>query len=118
MVIQKCVACLVLIALLLAGCSRSGAEEFTPNEMSTGVLDIDTMNLERTFTFSADPAVAVLQLHWSGGLRMDTVEYSLSGDGRCRKVRRSGGALFTRAKKWSCRMAKPRLSYGWPSTAG
>ena len=93
MVIQKYVTCLGLVALLVAGCSRSGAEEFTPNEMSTGVQDVDAMNLERTFTFSADPAVAVLQLHWSGGLRMDTVEYSLLGDGRLRKVRRSGSAL-------------------------
>jgi hypothetical protein len=90
----KHLACPVLIALALVGCSRSGAEEFTPQEMSTGVLDIDTINSERTFTFSADPTVAVLQLHWSGGLRMDTVEYSLFGDGRLRRVRKSGTAFF------------------------
>jgi len=93
---RKGLTLLALLAMLHLSGHRGWAEQFVPGEQSTGVLPIELIEGEAEFTISADPTVVVLQLHWSGGLRMDTHTYSLFGNGRLRSVNRSGGRVRER----------------------
>ncbi len=69
-----------LLSLLCYGVVQS--EGLEPDLFSTGREDLVIEPPTRSFTISADPAVAVLQLEASGGLSNETTAYILYGDGR------------------------------------